>query len=80
MPPGQAAAGEGEADLEPEDKSYLLNGVCLSKEAQDALANELKNLKPLQPHHLQEARRVMNASEKAVLEKPKSMFLRKRFR
>ena len=47
MPPGQAAAGEGEADLEPEDKSYLLNGVCLSKEAQDALANELKNLKPL---------------------------------
>jgi len=59
---------------------FLINGLCLSKEAQEKLAGEIHKMGPLLPHHLQEARRQMNQTEAAVGDRPKSMFLRKRFR
>jgi len=58
----------------------LINGACLSREAQEALVGELREMGPIQPHHMQEARRQLNQTDAAVMDKPKSMFLRKRFR
>lgn len=43
-----------------DEKSFLINGVCLSKEAQMALADEIRDMGPILPHHLQEARRQIN--------------------
>ena len=63
-----------------EDKEFLVNGACLSKEAQHHLVDEIRTMGPCLPHHLQEARRRMNKSDSGVSDRPKSMFLRKRFR
>lgn len=43
-----------------EEKIFLVNGVCLSKEAQLALVDEIRDMGPILPHHLQEARRQIN--------------------
>ena len=69
--------GDGPVAME---KAFLINGACLSKEAQEALVEEIRDMGPCLPHHLQEARRVLNQTDFEVSDLPKSMFLRKRFR
>ena len=44
----------------PPEKAFLINGACLSKEAQEALPDYIRDMGPCLPHHLQEARRVLN--------------------
>ena len=50
----------------PQDQQFLVNGICLSKKAQQALVQEMRDLGACQPHHMQEARRQLNMTPAAV--------------
>lgn len=74
--PHQRVVGESQVDF----IENINGGSMLSRRAQEELVTEIKEMGPCLPHHMQEARRRLNHSDAGISDRPKSMFLRKRFR